>query len=573
MRRTTILLVAFAIATLALESFLNKPAIVPAPALSLCGAVSNKTVIKLMDTTRQIVPLFKGLGDHAMKVTSHSDHAKKFFNQGLNLYYGFNHLEAYRSFKEAARLDPAMAMAYWGQALSLGPNINAAMDPADVSVVFEAITKAGSLKSKSSPLEQALIEALSKRYTDQAPTDRSPLDKAYAESMQKVAAAYPDEVDVASLCTEALMDVHPWDYWKKDGSPQSWTAEITSMIDRAIALKGTHPGANHLAIHVYEASSNPGRALPMADRLESLMPGVGHIVHMPSHIYIRTGRYRDGTEINKRAVKVDEEYIRQFEATGIYPLMYYPHNIHFLWATASLEGDSKAAIQAADLLATKQDDKYLREPGWSVLQHYRLTPLYARVRFGKWDELLSMSCPVPGAPYPEAIWSYAKGIALIRQGRMNEAVDELARIDELCRDSSLDNERIGGINSVLSVMKIASKVLEGELAAAKKDYKKSITALKEAVEMEDALTYQEPYDWHQPVRQVLGAVLLDANQPAEAEKYLREDLKMFANNGWALTGLKVSLDRQNKTAESRQTSDLIKKAFSRADVKITTSRL
>jgi hypothetical protein len=231
MRRTTILFAGFAIVTLALESFRNKPVLVPARAPSLCGAVSNKTVIKLMDTTRQIVPLFKGLGDHAMQVTSNSDDAKKFFNQGLNLYYGFNHLEAYRSFKEAARLDPAMAMAYWGQALSLGPNINAAMDPADVSVVFEAITKAGSLKSKSSPLEQALIEALSRRYTEQAPADRSPLDKAYAESMEKVAAAYPADVDVASLCTEALMDVHPWDYWKKDGSPQSWTAKITSMID------------------------------------------------------------------------------------------------------------------------------------------------------------------------------------------------------------------------------------------------------------------------------------------------------------------------------------------------------
>jgi tetratricopeptide (TPR) repeat protein len=572
--RSAIILLGLVSLTATLEGFrTSTPGNISSAPPAMCGSPSNKAVIKLIDTTRQIVPLFNGLGDHVMKVTSSSSDAKKFFNQGLNLYYGFNHLEAYRSFKEAARLDPGMAMAFWGLALSLGPNINAAMDPADASVVFAAITKAQSLKSKSTPVEQALIDALAKRYTDPAPADRSPLDKAYADAMKAVAEAHPADVDVVSLCTEALMDLHPWDYWKKDGTAQSWTPEITTMIDKAIALKTGHPGANHLAIHVYEASANPGKALPMADRLEALMPGVGHIVHMPSHIYIRTGRYRDGTENNERAIRIDEEYIRQCNATGIYPLMYYPHNIHFMWATTTLEGRSADAIAAADLLATKQDDKYLREPGWSVLQHYKLTPLYARVRFGKWDELLTMQCPVPDAPYPEAIWSYAKGIAMVRKGKISEADVELIRIQSLCKDQSLENERIGGLNSVLSVMRIAEKVLEGEIAAARKQYSIAVSALQQAIVLEDGLTYQEPYDWHQPVRQVLGAVLLEANQPAEAEKVLREDLQVFANNGWALAGLQLSLERQGRSKEAGKAAADQKKAFARADVRLSNSRL
>jgi tetratricopeptide (TPR) repeat protein len=556
-----------------LEGFLTaKSPEIPRPPISLCASASNKNLIRLIDTTRQIVPLLKGTGSHRMKITSSNKDATLFFNQGLNLYYGFNHLEAFRSFKEAARLDPQLAMAYWGQALSLGPNINAPMDPADASTVFAAISQAHKLSAGASPVEKALIDALSKRYTKEAPADRSALDKDYAEAMKAVASAHPDDVDVVSLLTEALMDLHPWDYWKKDGTQQAWTEEITSNIDRAISLKKTHPGANHFAIHVYEASSDPGKALPMADRLESLMPGVGHIVHMPSHIYIRTGRYNDGTTGNQRAIKVDEEYIQQFNATGMYPLFYYPHNIHFMWASATLDGTSKIAIDVADLLATKQDEKLIREPGWSVLQHYRLTPLYSRARFGKWDEILSMKCPVPGMAYPETIWSYAKGIALIRKGRLDEAAAELERIKEYCKDSSLEQEKIGGINSVLSVMKIAGKVLEGELASARKDYPSAISALKEAVTLEDALTYQEPYDWHHPVHQVLGAVLLEAGQNSEAEKYFREDLKMFAKNGWSLTGLKLSLERQGKSKEASAAGIELKKSFARADVRLSSSR-
>jgi tetratricopeptide (TPR) repeat protein len=559
-----------------LQSFNSIPTfifdIAPAPP-SICGSPSNKFVLRIMDTTRQLTPLFNGLGSYSMKVTSPDAKAKKYFDQGLNLYYGFNHLEAYRSFKEAARLDASFAMAYWGQALALGPNINAAMDAADAGTVYEAVQKALSLKSVSSLRDQMLIDAISNRYTKEAPADRTSLDLAYAEAMRGVYQKFSKDADVITLFTESLMDLHPWDYWNKEGTPKKWTTEITVLIDQALEVNVNHPGANHLVLHVYEASSFPEKAMPSADRLESLMPGAGHMVHMPSHIYIRTGRYADGTKANERAVKQDEAYIEQCDATGIYPLMYYPHNIHFIWACASLEGDSKAAIQAADRLAEKTDTKLLRTPGWAVLQHYKLTPLYARVRFGKWDDILKMANPVEGQKYPEAITTYARGLAFIRTNNLGEAREQLGALQALCLDESLDQEKIIGINSVRSVMKIASLVLAGELEAATGNYKQAIGALKSAMDMEDALIYQEPYDWHQPVRQVLGSVLLESGDAVEAEKYFREDLKMFKDNGWSLTGLKASLLRQGRAAEAHEIDIKLKNAFARADVKLTSARL
>ena len=574
MIRTYISLLLVMAGGLALISFLPGPTDntrTNRPQLCLTQA-DRQQVLKRMDTTRQVAPLLKGLGNYAMRVTTTSEQARLFFNQGFTLYYGFNHLEAFRSFKEAARLDPNFAMAYWGQAMSLGPNINAAMDLADGQVVYQAVLKAVQLAPGVSEREQALIRAVSQRYSAEAPVNRSALDLAYADAMASAAQQFPSDVDVITLYAEALMDLHPWDYFLKDGTPQPWTAQILATIERAIALDNDHPGANHLYIHAYEASTQPGKAMKSADLLRTLVPAAGHLVHMPSHIYIRTGRYNDGVIANKKAVKTDEEYLAQCKAEGFYPLVLYPHNIHFLWACATLDGQSREAIQAADLLAAKQKFDLMLDPTWKSLQHFYATPYYARVRFGKWDEILRLEQPDERLVYANGIWRYARAIAFTRKGKTEQANGELAALQKLAADESIVNEKILGINGMAHVLNIAILVTKGELAAAAKDHAKAIEHLKEAVKLEDALLYQEPYDWHHPVRQVLGDVLLEAGDAVQAEKYFREDLYLFANNGWSLTGLARALELQGKADEAKATRAALKESFARADVKLTRVR-
>jgi tetratricopeptide (TPR) repeat protein len=547
---------------------LRKQESLPIAKGSVCASRENKEVIRNMDTTRQMAPLLDGLGTYVMEVTSSSMEAKKFFDQGLNLYYGFNHLEAFRSFKEAARLDPHFAMAYWGQAISLGPNINLAMDPADAGTVYEAVVKAMSKLQSVSEKERMLIEAVASRYTKDAPADRSPLDQAYANSMKKVLAQFPNDADVVALYAEALMDLHPWDYWLKGGAAQPWTAEILNTIETALRLSPQHPGANHFYIHAYEASSSPEKATVSADLLRDLLPGAGHLVHMPSHIYIRTGRYEDGVIANLKAISTDEKYLKQCQAEGFYPLVLYPHNIHFLWATATLDGQSVQAIKAADLLATKQSTELLLQPAWSSLQHFQATPYYARVRFGKWDEILRLERPDQRFKYTTAIWRYARAIAFVKKSKPEKANAELKELLSIVNDPVVAQEKILGINPMGMVLQIAQKVVEGELAAATKDFPKAIESLKAAMKIEDELLYQEPYDWHHPVRQILGDVLLEAGDAAQAEKFYREDLLMFANNGWSLTGLKLALEKQRKDSEAKQIENALKKSFARADIKL-----
>ncbi len=539
----------------------------------VCLTQADKAeVLKSMDTTRQVAPLLKGLGNYAMPVTTSSEQARLFFNQGLTLYYGFNHLESFRSFKEAARLDPNFAMAYWGQAMSLGPNINAAMDPADGQVVYQAVLKAVQLAPGVSAKEQALIRAVSQRYTAEAPVDRAALDQAYADAMAQAVQQFPNDVDMVTLYAEALMDLHPWDYFLKDGSPRPWTAQILATIERAMALDADHAGANHLYIHAYEASTEPGKAMKSADLLRDLVPAAGHLVHMPSHIYIRTGRYADGVLANQKAVKTDEEYLAQCKAEGFYPLVLYPHNIHFLWACATLDGQSREAIKAADLLAAKQNFDLMLDPVWRSLQHFYATPYYARVRFGKWDEILRLQQPDERLVYANGIWRYARAIAYTRKGKAEQAKAEWKELQNIANDKAIENEKILGINGMPHVLNIAAKVVEGEIEAAAKNYPKAIAALKEALTLEDALLYQEPYDWHHPVRQVLGDVLLESGDAAQAEKYFREDLYLFANNGWSLTGLARALELQGKAKEAKATRVALKESFARADVQLLRAR-
>jgi len=540
------------------------------PPLSICGTPGARTILKIMDTTVQMAPLMENLGKHGMKVSTKNDRAQLFFNQGINLYYGFNHLEAYRSFREVARLDPDCAMAYWGQALSLGPNINLPMDPADTETVYKAVQKAIALKDKASPMEQLLINALSKRYTAEALKDRKSLDEAYASAMEEAAKQFPQHADVKTLYAESLMDLHPWDFWK-NGKAQPWTARPVELINDVVSANPNHPGANHLNIHILEASPEPEKAAVSADRLVDLVPGSGHLVHMPSHIYIRLGRYVEGVESNERAVKTDEEYIAQCKVQGVYPLFYYPHNYHFLLACAQMAGMSDKSAATAEALKKNIPVEIMNIPDFVTLQHWYAMPWYNMVRFGKWSEILQISEPADSLKYVKSVWHYARGMAYTRTSKLSEAKSELANLKKLVADPFMDYT-ISGFNSFKNVLSIGQNILEGEIEASQKNYDKAIQLVTNAVEIEDNLLYQEPPDWYHPSRQVLGGILLEAKKPSHAEQRFREDLNLYRKNGWSLYGLYQSLQAQGKKKEAMEAKKEFDKAFAKADITLKSVR-
>ncbi|MCZ6775659.1 MAG: hypothetical protein O7D34_04275 [Ignavibacteria bacterium] len=526
------------------------------------------------DTTDgRTAPLLEGMGSHHHSISTDVDLAQRFFDQGLILSYGFNHKEAERSFREAARLDSNCAMAYWGVALVLGPNINGSMDPEDAPKAYEALEKAIHLAPDVTEKEQGYIQALSTRYQPQALDDRSELDKAYANAMRELHQRYPDDMDAAALTAEALMDLHPWDYWEKSGKAKPWTPEILKVLEYAMERNPHHPGANHFYIHAVEASKSPDRGLPSAERLGDVVPGAGHLVHMPSHIYIRVGKYHEGSLANERAIKSDDSYVTQCRAQGIYPLAYVPHNHHFLWATATLEGASEKAIAAAKSTSAKVDTAMMRQPGLGTLQHFLVIPLYAYVRFGKWAEILAYSKPADDLVYPQGVWHYARGIAFARTGRFEEAEQELNLVRKISVNPALNDITIWDINRTDQLMEIAANALAGELAAAQRNYEKAIKHLQAAVTIEDRLTYNEPPDWFFPVRHSLGAVLIEAGRPADAELVYRADLETFPENGWSLFGLKKSLELQNKKTEVEQVEARLEKAWAWSDIQLAASRL
>ena len=539
--------------------------------ISLCGSPGARTILKIMDTTRQMAPLMTNLGKYGMPINTKHERAQLFFNQGINLYYGFNHLEAYRSFKEVARLDPENAMAYWGQALSLGPNINLPMDPADTEVVYKAVQKAMLLTNKATEREKMLIEAISKRYSAESLENRKPLDEAYANSMEEIANRYPDDADVQTLYAEALMDLHPWDYWK-GGKAQPWTSKPVEIIRNVIAKKPDHPGANHLNIHILEASAAPEDATASADRLRTLVPGAGHLVHMPSHIYIRTGRYLDGIEANENAVKMDEEYITQCKVQGVYPLFYYPHNYHFLWACALMSGQGEKSMKTATELVKTIPVELLNVKDFVTLQHWYVVPWYTMVRFGKWKEILETPKPVDSLLYVKSVWHYVRGMAYARTNKATQAGIELEQMKKIVSEPVMKELTIGGFNSFERVLSIGVNILEGEIQTTQKNFDKAILSLKKAVEIEDGLLYQEPPDWYHPSRQILGSILLDAHKPAEAERIFKEDLTIYPTNGWSLFGLYKSLEQQGRKTEASAAKKEFDQAFAKADVRLTSAR-
>ncbi len=547
-------------------------------AAPLCQAVQEATASALAhadDAHRghhkaaaRAVPLFSGMGSHHFAISTRSTLAQRYFNQGLVLLYAFNHAEAIRSFAEAARLDPTCAMAHWGVALAFGPNINAAMDAAAVPQAMAALDQALAHADRASKKEQALIGALAARYSKDPAADRKALDRAYANAMREVAKRYAKDADVVTLFAESLMDTMPWAYWTKEGKAKPETIEILAALESVLTRHPNHPGANHYYIHAVEASPNPERGVASADRLRDLVPGAGHLVHMPAHIYLRVGRYHDATLANEKAIEADKVYKTQCHALGLYPIAYVPHNQHFLWASATMEGNSKKAMAAAARMAEQIEHKLLRQPGYGTLQHYLITPLYAKVRFAKWDEILQTPAPDADLLYPTGVWQYARGLALAKTGHIAEAENALANLTAVAADPALESVTIWDINTTANLMKVAKAELAGEIAAARGAMTDAIAHLQTAIERQDELTYDEPPPWHYPVRQKLAAVLLKAGRAADAERVYREDLRRNPENGWSLHGLTTSLQAQGKTAEAAATRQRFAKAWAHADVNL-----
>lgn len=540
--------------------------------LSLLAAlVLGVSACLATEVDRNKAPLLEGLGDHHHEITTDSSEAQRYFDQGLVLAFGFNHGEAHRSFMQAAQIDPDCAMCWWGAAWVLGPNINTAMDPERVPEAWELLQKAEAASEHATEREHAYIEALGKRYGPEPLEDRSPRDQAFAEAMGEVAQTYPDDLDARVIHAEALMDTTPWDYWQEDGEPKAVTETIINALESVLERDPEHPMANHLLIHAVEAEQ-PDRGLKSAERLEDLVPDAGHLVHMPAHIYIRTGRYHDATRQNLEAIEADQRYLAQVEAQGVYPIGYVPHNYHFGWATATLEGRSELALRLAREMSQMVDEQAMRQRPLTTLQHYWITPVYALVRFGHWDRILERGQPAEDLVYPRAVWRYARGMAHARKGNLEAARTELQRLDELRDDESLKWVTVWDINKSRHILEIASHVLRGEIAAEAGDHKAAIEALEEAVEREDALNYDEPPTWHYPTRQSLGAVLLDADQPERAETAYREDLEKFPDNGWSLFGWMQALRAQDKTEEAQEVRQRFREAWQHADIELTASR-
>ncbi len=523
-------------------------------------------------TSEKKAPKFKGLEGINFNISTINKEAQEYFNQGMMLSYGFNHAEAARSFYEATRLDSTCAMTYWGYAYVLGPNYNGGMEEGNFERAYDATVKAQSLSHNATPKEIKLINALSSRYSKHPPSDRTYLDVAYAAEMKKVYDQYASDPNIGALYAEALMNLHPWDlYDKQTKKPKDWTHELLTVLEHLMKINPKHPGAHHFYIHAMEASATPEKALTSAKLLDTLVRGAGHLVHMPSHIYIKTGDYHLGSLSNLQSVEVDSIYTAACHAQGVYPLAYYPHNYHFLTATAALEGNSKLSWTAAKKLQQHMPKDIMRQQGWGTLQHYYTIPYYVASKFAMWDTILSLPPPEKDLVYPQAIWHYAKGMAYLGRQEISIAKKELGILKELSADTILQHLTVWEINSMEDLVQISMKILSAEIAAQQNQYETSISLLKEAVEIEDSLNYNEPPDWFFSVRHHLGAVLLKAGKYIEAENVYRKDLQILKKNGWALRGLYNSLIYQKKDMEARKVKAAFDEAWQYADNKIISS--
>jgi tetratricopeptide (TPR) repeat protein len=526
---------------------------------------TTSTQISATNSDFATVPLFDDLGYYSHPISTTNPLVQRYFDQGLIMAYGFNHAEAIRAFQQAAELEPTCAMCYWGMAYVLGPNINAAMDTSAVPTAWEAIQKAIALSDQASEPEKAYIQALAQRYTQDPGSDRASLNLAYANAMRAVVQRYPNDVDAATLFAEALMDTMPWDYWQANGEPRPEGAELIATLESALDRSPHHPGALHLYIHAVEAQ-RPELAAAAADRLRALRINAGHLVHMPAHIYIRVGRYRDAILANQQAASLDTHYATQHNPEGIYRIAYMPHNHHFLWYAAMLAGEQDIALSAARQTAALVDPNLLRAPGLGTLQHYLSIPLYTQVKFGLWDDILATPAPDADLVYPTGVWHFARGMALIAKGQLQDAAQELEALQANAADPALEGVTIWDNNTTAHLLQIATQVLAGELAARQGNYEQAIAHLNAGVDLEDALKYDEPSPWYSPVRQALGAVLLQTGRPAEAEQIYREDLATYPENGWSLYGLAQSLQAQGKISDAEAVQERYEAAWQNPEI-------
>jgi tetratricopeptide (TPR) repeat protein len=514
--------------------------------------------------------LFDNLGDYHRTITTTSRHAQAYFDQGLRLVYGFNHHEAQAAFREAARLDPTCAMCVWGSALTYGSNYNSPTDAERERGAWAAVSRARTLAAtRGTEPERALIAALAARHAAAPTADRAALDRAYADAMRDVTRRFPADLDAATLFADALMNLRPWSLWTPEGTPQPGTEEIVATLERVLAADPRHPGANHLYIHAVEASPDPRRAEAAADRLLALMPGAGHMVHMPSHIYYRIGRYADAGSVNVAAVAADRAYFAKSQPSPIYRGMYYPHNLDFVWHAASMEGRSAECVRAAREFASEVPAAAVLE--MPDMETAPAAPLLALARFGRWDEVLAQPAPPAKMLYVTAAWRYARGLAFSATSRRAEAARELAELQVVLASVPADRT-VAGFFKMADMVRLASETLAGEMAARGGDVEAAVKHLALAVRLQDEHWFTEPPPWHYPVRQSLGAALLQAGRAAEAEAVYREDLRRNPENGWSLFGLAQSLRAQAKTADAGAVDARFSRAWARADVRLTSSR-
>jgi len=521
---------------------------------------------------KQGAPLFEGYGDHRHPITTSNPRTQAYFDQGVRLLFAFNHAEAIRSFREAARLDPGCAMCWWGVSFALGPNINLPMQPDAAAPAYAALQMARSLESKASPEEVAWIEALGARYAKEPPQDRHPLDEAFAGAMEKVWKAYPGDLDAGVFYSEAMMDTQPWDYWQDDAeTPKGHGADIIATLEGILKREKLQPGALHLYIHAVEASNTPERAEDAADKLEPLMPAAGHIVHMPSHIYYRVGRYADAVKVNTLAAQKDEDYIAACKAQGFYPLAYYSHNIHFLWTSSEMLGRYHAAHDAALRLVKAASAGEPMAADLPPVQLYLFVPTMTDLRFGKWDAALKEPRPRPALKLDVAMSLYARGFAHAAKHDFKNA-----KHDRQALQAMIDGHAFTAIDAfpvpATMMAEVGVALIDGEIARNSGRLDEAVADFRKARDIELTIPYTEPPYWHQPTSHILGAALMQAHKPADAEAVYRDSLKHYRVDGWALFGLAQALDAQGKHDETKTVRAEFAKVWSTADVKLASSR-
>jgi tetratricopeptide (TPR) repeat protein len=553
--------------------------------LSLLLAGSAMLAQKTGDTTNKasaegnLAVLIEGLGKYHHPITTHSTVAQRYFDQGLLFVYGYYFPEALASFQEAARLDPQSAMIQWGIAMATAPDPNSRYgglpdDPKGQGRA--AIQKAWSLRAEASEQERAFIAALMVRYDREKYPDRSQRDAAYAQAMKELVQRYPDDPEAGTLYADSLMTMSPWNYWMPDGQPRPGTSEVVSALEHVMAIHPDHPLANHLYVHLFENSQNPARALPAADRLAQTMPGEGHIIHMPSHIYIRVGQYAKAIANNERSLAADKELLKLWGTREMpmgytsLPLSARTHNMHaneFIRSAATLEGNYARAIEAARASAASAAAATMDMASDGSSERRLVQPWLTYRRFEKWQEILTEPAPPKGTPFVEGIWHFVRGSAFMATGRQQEAAGELERVKAASNDPAIAKLQTR-INPAGTILTLSAETLSGEIAAARGEIESALLHFETAIRMEDGLAYMEPPDWDDPVRLNLAAVLLEAKRPAEAEVVYWEDLRRHPENGWALHGLAQAFRAEGKNEEATQTEERFHRAWAQADSKL-----